>query len=227
MAYYQDTDTIAVKATGVANTRFVSASFKAHLTTYAKTGPAAKEAAKDLVASIWAVLNDHTDRARIDREKIRTTFEVDVHTTHDPQMRAMVNTGYKATYSIQFKALNVDAAIDVHDALTSLEGISAPTPIFNADVSPKIYGAAFEDAFTKAQAQFKYQCEVTGQKLEHFVLQSWSTEQEQAVGKTLSVSNKAPDLKVSLEPGHATMEMNVTFVYRHKTAEEKAAKPCS
>ena len=223
-SYYNTTDMITIKTRGIANTSFTSASFKAHLTTYANTGPAAKEAAKDLVASIWTVLNDHADTARIERDKIRTTFDVDVHTTHDPQTRAMVNTGYKATYTIEFKVQNVGAAIQVHDALTSLDGISAPTPIFKADESLEIYERAFKNAFEKAQELFKAQCQITGYKFEDFVLQFWDTEKEQAVGKFLSVANK-PEIKAGPEPGQATLEMEVTFVYRHKTAEEKA-KPC-
>lgn len=126
MTYYGNTDTICVKAKGSIPTNFISTTFEVNVTAIDRTGPKAKEKAKDRIAAIWNVIHGFVGKAGIDTERLRTTFSIDIHKERDRTTGDMKFLGYKAVYSITFNVRNVLESLNVHDALTSIEGVESP-----------------------------------------------------------------------------------------------------
>jgi uncharacterized protein YggE len=213
--YYSGQSTIEIKTKGSADAAFKSARFEAKITTIDKTGPAAKAKAKDRIAAIWHVIQSFAYKADIDTDRLRTTFAVDSHKEHDRTTGDMKFMGYRATYTISFTGRNVLEAIGVHDALTSIEGVESPSPIFEIDESPEVHARAFAAAFKAAGIKFGMQLDATGLGAvkNEFVLRTWGIDEEQSRGKMLSVGNGPAAESVGIEPGKATLEMNVTFVF--------------
>ncbi len=210
MAYYGN-DVIAVSTKGAAETDFVSASFEARVVTEGTTGPDAKEKAISVIEKIKKAISMHADKGGIDTKRLKTTFAVDIR--HDRITGGFA--GYKATYTIKFTGKNVAAATDIHDALTSIESVQAPTPIFNIDDSSDIHARAFTDAVQKAKIKFKDQCVALALEYENFSIQSWTAGEEEHHGKTLGLTEDSGP-KPGIEPGKASLDMRVTLVYRKK-----------
>ena len=212
-------ETINVNATGSVECEFKSVSFRASVETYAKNGPAAKEAAQKTIDAIRAAVLKHADKAKIDTDRLRTTFEVSTYNDrHSGDFK-----GYKAVYTIRFTGFNVTEAIGVHDALTSIPDVQSPTPVFNFDDSPEIQARAFEKAVQKAQAKFESQCKALNLKNEDFRLLGWSLRDEQSSGKFISFNASGGTGRASdIEPGKATFDVQVTLTYQRNNP---AAKP--
>lgn len=161
MSYFVH-DIINIPAKGQAPTNFVSATFKATVTTTSTTGPAAKALAQSRIDQIKNQIMLFAEKAMIETDRLATTFAVDINKRYDNAKGVNVFEGYRAVYTISFKALKVGEATALHDALTSIDGVEASTPVFNVDDSPGIQKEAFQDAYSKANAQFRDQCDVLG-----------------------------------------------------------------
>jgi uncharacterized protein YggE len=185
-----NTDSIRITCKGTHATVFTEALLKASVTTYGKTGPEAKEAAKKTIEALRNVIFDHMKLASIEADRIKTSFHVDVHRTQ----YNVKPEGYKATYTIAFVARDVVQAIALHDKLTSIEDVQSPTPIFRTDESPEIQARAFADAVSKAERKFKDQCTALGLSPDDYAIQAWETDEDrdrdQGVGKTLNMTGE-------------------------------------
>jgi len=209
MSYYGN-GVIAITGKGCAETEFTSATYKVNVTTLGKTGPQAKEKALPIIEAIRKTILANADKAAIDTTRLKTTFSVDIETSRNTGEFV----GYRASYSATFTGKNVVAALAMHDALTSIEGVQAPTPIYNVDDSLEIQNRAFKDAVEKAKSKFEGQCFGLGLRPNDFDVQSWSIQEEQPRGKTLSFNSDAGRPQaVGLEPGKATLDLTVTLVY--------------
>jgi uncharacterized protein YggE len=216
MTYYGN-GVIDVNVKGSAETTFTSATFKASVTKQGPTGPAAKELAIPVMESIKKAILSHADKAAIDTTRLKTTFAVDVaRDRHSGQP-----IGYEAVYTITFTGKNVVAAPAVHDALTSIEGVQAPTPIYNVNDDSTVHALAFADAVNKAKSKFRDQCEALGMNAEDFVVLSWNIRDEEPRGKMLSFTEGATAKPVGLEPGKASLDMQVTFAFCRKVPAVK------
>lgn len=216
MSYY-GSNVVAVNVKGSAETEFVSATFVAKVTTYGQTGPAAKDKALPTIDSIKKAVMQHAERAGIDTTRLKTSFSVDIH--HDRHSGNF--SGYKASYSITFTGRNVVESLALHDALTSIDGVESPTPVFNLNDSADVHSRAFNDAFQRAKVKFENQCRATGTDPKEFRLTSWSIQDEEPRGKMLSFREDGAGPKaVGLEPGKAVLDMRVTFCYSRPQAEE-------
>lgn len=209
MSYYAGTEVVAVLVKGSTETEFTSASFRALVTTYGPTGPVAKEKALPAIDAIKQAIIAHAEKVGIDLDRLKTSFAVDIH--HE---RATGNfAGYKALYAINFTGRNVVEALKLHDALTSLEGVEAPTPVFNLNDSAEVHARAFTDAVEKAKIKFNNQCKAIGMDPSFFRIASWSIQEEEPRGKMLSFTEGATAKPVGLEPGKAVLDMRVTFAF--------------
>lgn len=208
---YSNPDLVVVSARGTANSKFSRSSFKASVVTVAATGPLAKQGARPTIDAIRGVVSEHAKSARIDTERLKTTFEVAPNRVY--QNNEHVTRGYKATYTISFSCADVVEALRVHDALTSLEGVTAETPVFHMDSEGETADAAFKDAFNKAKAAFASQCAAAEVSPSAFRVATWSVEDETPRGKTLSMVSNAAMTDVDVEPGKAVLDvkLNVTF----------------
>ena len=125
--------------------------------------------------------------------------------------------GYRAVYSAEFSGTNVREAPFVHDALTSIEGVQSPTPVYHVDDGVEVHAAAFADAVGKAKAKFAAQCKGLGVDPNFYEVTTWTIQEDTPRGKTLSFQANATEPKaVGLEPGKATLDLNVTFVFAPK-----------
>jgi uncharacterized protein YggE len=216
MGYLSDSEIIQAAAKGSAETIFTGATYRATVTCSARTGPDAKKAALPAMQKVRAVIEAHAKAAGLDTEKVRTTFSVDVETHRGTGEFA----GYKATWTCKFRGSDVRSAPEVHDALTSIDGVQAPTPIYHVDDSAEVHARAFSDAVKKAQANFENQCRALGHDPKDFFVRSWmvSDDTDRGGGKTLSY--KAPVegafKAVGLEPGKASLEVDVTLGYSRR-----------
>lgn len=217
MSYYGDR-VISVNVKGAAETEFISATFKASVTMQGRTGPAAKEKAIPIIENIKKTILSHADKAVIDTTRLKTTFAVDV--ARDRQTGQSI--GYEAVYTITFTGKNVVAAPAVHDALTSIEGVQAPTPIYNVNDASAVHAVAFADAVAKAKVKFNDQCAALGLTASDFFVTSWNIQHEEPRGKTLGFTEGAGPKPVGLEPGKASLDMQVSFAYAPKSAAQLA-----
>jgi|SRR5271166_2239282 len=225
MSYLPNQNAIHITCKGTTETTFTGASFRASVTTYGKTGPAAKEEANKTIANIRGVVFKHAKLADVDTERLRTSFGVDVHRP----IHGAKPEGYKATYTIAFTARNVLKAIALHDDLTSIEGVEALTPIFRTDESPEVQARAFKDAVGKAEKKFFDQCVALKLGASNYHAQAWGTDEdrdrERGGGKTLSIANSSDDKAISVEPGKATYEVTVTVAYVRKSEAPQGPQP--
>jgi hypothetical protein len=120
-----------------------------------------------------------------------------------------------------FTGMNVKAAPAVHDALTSIESVQAPTPIYNLDESSTIQAQAFADAAQKARQKFADQCVALNIDPKEFYPLSWSIQDQMHQGKTLSFKEPESPKAVGLEPGRASVDITVTFAFlRHADSKK-------
>ena len=209
MAVYDNI--VSIAARGTAETSFTSVAFKATVTKVADTGPKAKAAAAEPIEKILNVVREHAEKGGIDTNKLNTWF--DVNTNHDRNTGSF--RGYKAVYTIKFKAKNVAHATTIHDALTSIDGVEASSPQFKIDDSADVYARAFKDAVEKARVKFADQCNALDLAQANFRLTNWHISEEEPSGKFLSLrsGDDTAHVKPGIEPGKANYELRVTFAY--------------
>jgi len=215
MKYYGH-EVIEVKVKGMAPSKFISATFKATVTTKAPTGPAAKELAKGRIDQIKAVIARFAKDAEIVTDRLKTSFAVDVHTEYVGNEH--VQKGYKSVYSITFEAKNVAQATALHDALTSIEGIASPSPVFNFDESPEVHALAFQDAVTQAKRKFADELRAVNLPADTYKIVSWQLNSERTLGggKFLALVEDSESNAVSVEPGKAIYELPLAFAFVQK-----------
>lgn len=215
MSYY-GSEVISVSGRGSAETAWLSATFTATVVTPGKTGPEAKEKARPIIDKILAAVRTNAKDGGIDTSRLQTTFNVSVH-----RNRATAEfDGYECTYTIKFTGTNVAAAPAVHDALTSIESVQSDTPKYNLDASTDVHATAFAAAVTQAKDKFAKQCKALGIDPADFEVKSWSPEDEEHRGKTLSYNTDGNSPKpIGLEPGKAQLDLKVNLVFvRRKPA---------
>jgi uncharacterized protein YggE len=212
MAYYGDNSgVIAVGAKGTAETKFTTATYRATVTCSAKTGPAAKDKALPIIEKIREAILKHSETGGIDTGRVKTTFGTDVERNRNTGEFV----GYQAVYTAEFIGSNVKEAPAVHDALTSIEGVQAGTPVYSLDDGPERQAVAFAAAVGKAKAKFEAEAKACGLDPKNYVIRSWSIQEEQPRGKTLSFAVSAHDKAkpVGLEPGRAVLDITVNLAY--------------
>ena len=217
MGYYGDADVISISAKGTTETRFTGATYRATVSCSAATGPEAKEKALPIMAKVRDVIEKFEKSAGLDSSRVRTTFDVDVE-THRSTGEFL---GHKAVWTCRFTGTEVREAPVVHGALTSIDGVRAPTPTYSVDDSAEVHAVAFRDAVTKAQKLFEAHCAALGFQPSEFYVKSWTTQDDdRGGGKTLSYATTATDAikAVGLEPGKASLDVNVTLAYARKSA---------
>lgn len=212
MSYY-DKDSIDVPAKGSAETDWLSATFSATVVCPGKTGPEAKGKLAPITERIIAAIHEHADKAGIDTTRLQTTLNVGIRSNrHTGEFE-----GYNATYTIRFTAKNVAAAPEVHDALTSIESVQAETPKYNLNETTDVHVKAFSDALGKAKAKFEGQLRATGGSPDDWYLKSWTIQDEEHRGKTLSYNHDGAQAKpIGLKPGKALLDLKVTFIWAQK-----------
>lgn len=215
MSYY-GTDVISVQTRGTAESAFVSATFTASVTQYGATGPAAKMKAEPIIEQLKQAILAHAEDGGIDTSRLKTTFAVDIHRNREQEF-----AGYKATYTIEFTGKNVVNAPAVHDALTSIEGVASPTPVYNLADSPAEHARAFKEAVEKAKVKFEGQCAALGLDARSYSVQTYTIREETPRGKGLSFTEAAGAVAaggkvkpIGLEPGKALLELHVEFAYK-------------
>lgn len=224
MAYDYNT-IIRVHSKGSAETTFKRAVFEASVETRGKTGPQAKELAQPAIEQVKKVVKQYAERAQIDLERLKTTFSVD--TERNYQTREFL--GYKAAYSIKFESKNVSEATSVHDALTSIDGVVSPSPIFltnagdddsdDAVEADDAYQRAFEEAVDRARHKFEHQCDALNLHHLDYAITSWEVREEQPHGKTMSLGTAANGAKpesVGVEPGKGRLDLTLTLSFARK-----------
>lgn len=205
-----DHTTIEITAKGSAETAFTSATFTAFVSTHAETGLVAKQKAAPIIDKIKKVLQTFADSAQIKTDRIKTSFGVDTELNRNTGE----HVGYKSHYSVTFEAKNVEKSLALHDALTSVEGASAPTPVFNIDNTHEVYIAAFTEAVKEARQKFEGQCQVVGIDASHYRISDWDIRGEiPRGGKFLSFKNDGSAQPIGLEVGKALLEMTVVFSF--------------
>ena len=212
MSYYGDHDIISVSAKGSTETEFTSATFSATITTHGRTGPDAKKKALPIIETLKSAILGHAEKGGIKTDHMSTTFGVDIETSRTTGEFV----GYKCVYTISFTGTNVAEAPVVHDALTSIENVHAPTPVYHLNNTDEVYARAFADAVKKADTKFSDQCKALGITSDKFYVKTWSIQEEQPRGKTLSFKEGPSAKSVGVIPGKAIFNVTVNFAYSRK-----------
>lgn len=209
------TSPTVVRVVGSAAAEFSHVAFKVSVTTTGKTGPMAKNEAAPRINAILSCIQQHAESAKIETDRLKTSFAVDVNRRFFGGEHVM--EGYKAVYSCSFFARNVAEATKVHDALTSIEGIESPTPVFHIAESREVHARAYLDGSNKARERFEDQCKANGLNPSDFRLDSWRVDEERPMGKGVSLFNSAEaDAGIEVEPGRAVLDLFVTLTFVRK-----------
>lgn len=207
-------NSIQVKVIGSAPTTFTHATFKASVTTTGKTGPEAKKAATSIIEEIKDVITKFAEKGRIESDRVKTTFAVDINRIYNRTTNEQEVFGYKSVYTASFTARNVNEATAIHDALTSIARVETPTPVFHVDSSSAIHEKAFVDAVEKAKTRFTIECKALGLDPSKYDVTWYIQADREPSGKFLSLSNGGGEsAKIDIEPGRAINELNVTFTF--------------
>ena len=205
------TDDIRIQVPGVAATQYTGANFTVQASRRDKVGSIAMDQIVEVAKRIREFLAEWAERAAIDTKGIQVVSKLGVHQnrqTYEPD-------GYIADYNCTFLCKNIVEGIALHRALTQIDGVTAPSPVFILDDSRHVQKLAFQDAVQKAMTRFADQCAALGKKATDHVIVNWGVqEREAAVGKLMSYDPTEEDGGVGL--GRAILKLEVTFVFRLK-----------
>lgn len=205
---------ISISACGRVTAQFSSVTYTAHVMGTGKTGPLAKEQARPVVDRVNRLISEHAKEAGIDTARLETTMTIDSIVRYDTTNNPL-HAGYRASYIIRFEGTNVAAAIKLHEALTSIEGVDARTPVYNVADTPALMKLAFKEGIRLARARFEEQCRSLGLKASDYEVVSWSSAPKQRFeGKTSAMIEDERGTR--LEPGQTEYQLNVTLVFARK-----------
>lgn len=215
-------DSISISATGAAEAVFTHASFQVTISATAETGPEAKEQARPRIDNVLKVVKDFGEKAAIDTNKLQSRFSVNSYRSHNHNTGLSELRGYSATYELSFNAKNVEEATALHDALTSIKGVDAPSPEFHVEANDTLRQVAFQNAVNSARERFKAQCTALGLDPNNFYIASWSDEGDRPVfrGKSMALEAAASPMSssepIALKPGSATYSVRVSLEYARR-----------
>lgn len=205
---------ININAVGRAQSVFSSVSYSATVVADGPTGPVAKGRARPAMDKLREVVMGYADEAKLDRSRVRTTFSVDLIPDHS---RSQQFLGYRAVYTMSFSGSDVGASVKLHDAITSIEGVQSPSPVFLPDRKNDAPRAAFEDAFSQIRKKFAEQCGVAGLDPDAYEVVDWSShdydESRRGGGKFLALDESSS----AIEPGKAEVSISVTASFRRRS----------
>jgi uncharacterized protein YggE len=212
---YTTPNQISVNAKGSAESRFTKATFKVTVSEVASTGPEAKNKIDPLIGIVFKIIQANAETAGLEADRVTTTKSVEPEYTHT-NSGGRVASGYRATFTASFAGRNVIEALSVHDQLTSLAGVVADTPVFHVDDASEFANAAFADGVKKARAKFEAQCKALSLDPAAYQVSSWSIEDEQPRGKSLSFTDGAKPRGSAAEPGKAMLDVRVQVLFTKK-----------
>lgn len=205
------TDDIRVQVQGVAITQYTGADFTVQASRTNKIGSVAMDQIVTVATDIRTFLAQWADRATIDTKGIRVSSKLGPHQNR----QTYEYDGYTADYTCTFRCENIVEGIALHRALTQIDGVTAPSPVFVLDDSREVKKFAFEDAVRKALNAFGDQCVALDKNITDYAIVNWGVqEREAAVGKLMSYDPTEENGGVGL--GRAILKLEVTFVFRLK-----------
>ena len=205
------TDEIRIQVQGTAATQYTGANFTVQAFRRDKVGSIAMDRIVEVATRIRTFLAEWTDRAAIDTKGIQVVSKLGVHQNR----QTYENDGYVADYNCTFLCKNIVEGIALHRALTQIDGVTAPSPVFILDDSRSVQDLAFQDAVQKAMTRFADQCGALGKRATDYVIVNWGVQEREAVSaKLMSYDPTEEDGGVGL--GRAILKLEVTFVFRLK-----------
>lgn len=211
-----DEPLITVKGTAKVTSNFRSVRFRVGVCAFAVNGPEAKKAARPTIDKIQQVIRTFAEKARIDTDHLQSRFDVvPIHRTDPMTYETKVN-GYRADYSLEFICFILEQAVDLHDALTSIEGVRANSPEFlfsETDISGQ---KGFEEAVKSAKRAFELQCRALELDPKQYEIVHWElTDAEPShAGKSMALS-RDQSVTHGVTPGTGVFEIAVNVSYRH------------
>lgn len=204
------------RATGRAEAAFDTARFSVSADATGKTGPAAKEALKDVVTELRG-LYDTLETEGV-AERIRTS--VSVQPNYDYKRTSKKLVGYTARYTMSFRTTDLDKVSQIHDALTKVDGVAVDAPTFDVKNKTELSKQALEDAFKKCQARFESECIVLGKDPNQFEVGNWgvSYSEDHQRGPVRALSAVAEGMgggdAIAIESGKAevTTRLQVSYI---------------
>ncbi len=214
MSYHtQQPGQIIVFAKGRAESMFERATFSVSCSDTGPTGHDAKLNAASSMNALRQLIVEWSTRAKLD-PTIKTTMVVEPFYLYPPDNRSEKTLGgYKATFTAEFVAGNVIEALALHDALTSIPRVAAQTPVFHVKDSNQVRDQAFKDAVLNANAKFNAQCAALGINPKLYEVSTWTIEDEQPRGKSISFKEGATPKSIETTPGAALLEIGVNFFF--------------
>ena len=180
------------------------------------SGPDAKAQIKDTIAALhgyYLTLKDE-DKTR----NKRSSMAVTPHTQYTGRDREHVS-GYQAMYTLEFSTLDVGAVSEIHDQLTSIEGVSAAAPEYTFLDPEKHRRSALEQAWLLVKERFYHQCEVLSVSPGDFKIETWAVDFNDRREVFSKVANLAEDAVGSAAPdidggvARVKVTLNVTYSY--------------
>lgn len=205
------TDEIRIQVQGTAATQYTGANFTIQASRFDKVGSVAMDRIVEVATHIRTFLAEWTERAAIDTRGIRVVSKLGLHQNR----QSYEYDGYTADYTCTFLCKNIVEGIALHRALTQIDGVTAPSPVFILDDSRSVQDLAFQDAVQKAMTRFADQCGALGKRATDYVIVNWGVQERETVSaKLMSYDPTEEDGGVGL--GRAILKLEVTFVFRLK-----------
>lgn len=208
-----------VSGTGVALVPYDVVNFTCKVSDIAFNGPVAKERIKDAVKS----LTDYYDVLRGEGKTRNKRSSMSLKPVHKYNQKTDINEfgGYEATYTLEFSTLDVAAVSQIHDQLTSIDGVAAASPSFGFLDPESHRRAALEAAWELVKERFEHQCVVLESPREKFRGESWKVnfnDRRETFSKVANYANEVlgVDVPTDVDGGIARVQvtLDVTFVYK-------------
>lgn len=214
----------SVDATGTVKQKYDKVSFSVEIAEVDQTGPTAKKKARPAVDAAQGLIETLvTEGVTIPTEDRRLEFSVAPNEVHTRE--GMKRDGYVACFTIRFATPDIAHASDIMDRLTEIEGTSVSAPQFSVADESALHKEALEKAVANAKALLAEECEVLGLEPDHYTLSSWRVHRGDRGMRSASAQGKfammaaaassGPD-PVELDPGSASVSVQVTLNYVHK-----------
>lgn len=204
--------TTVITTEGRALATFSSVNFRVSVTTHDQNGPEAKDKAHQLIKRIEDTLKGPAGMAAgVDLTRLETSFMTKPKTTYDRDKGVHAPDGYEAVYTVTFTGNKLDGAIALHDALTSIKGVVADTPVFNITNTAELEEKAFGMAWGEARRRFWAQCRILEANQDNFEIIRWEIEERRRGGKGISIEDEDGP-----KPGQADFILKVKFTFGPK-----------
>jgi len=203
--------TVTIQGTGKSFTDVQSVCVRISVLATAPNSVKAKTDAKKTMNQVYAVINRLKESGIVFKGELKSHFSI--RPRFDTALSAESGL-YEARFQLDVESSCLDRTMDIFDALTTLDGVRAESPLYSVDDSVReaLKKRAFQSAVEDAKARFRFQAQAVGLDPDGFEIISWRTTESghgSFSGKRLQIEGS----QVTVGSSQASAEITVHLTY--------------